>query len=77
MQVKWRNGVLYSCRKIGVYPAVYVERVMHGKYKGISLQFFEEQGKEETTISMTNRLARILAQRITQALYHDRRKQCK
>jgi hypothetical protein len=65
---KWINGYLYPCKKMGSYPQIYVERVMHGKYRGIGIDFFEVKGETGYTFSMTTRMARLLAKKITLAL---------
>lgn len=65
---KWLNGVIYPCKKIGSYPQIYVERNMHGKYRGIAIQLFEVKGESGMQISMTTRMARLLAKRITLSL---------
>jgi len=57
---KWLNGTIYPCKPIGKYPQIYCERVMHGKYRGIAIQCFEIKGQEGITISLTNRMARLL-----------------
>ena len=68
MARKWINGFLYPCCKIGKYPQIYVERIMHGKYRGISVSLFEVKGETGYTISLTTRMARLLAKRINLAL---------
>jgi hypothetical protein len=66
--VKWLNGTIYPCKKIGTYPQVYVERVMHGKYRGIAIQVFETKGGIGTTLSMTTRATRLLIKRLILAM---------
>jgi len=65
---KWLNNTIYPCRKMGTYPQVYVERIMHGKYRGIAIQVFETKGGVGTTLGMTTRYARILIKRLNLAL---------
>ena len=65
---RWLNGTIYPCKKIGTYPQVYVERIMHGKYRGIAIQVFETKGGLGTTLSMTTRATRLLVNRLQQAL---------
>lgn len=65
---KWINGIIYPCKPIGKYPQIYCERIMHGKYRGIEIQCFEIKGKNGITISLTNRMARLLNKRIESAL---------
>jgi hypothetical protein len=65
---KWLNGVLYPCKKLGNYPQIYVERVMHNKYKGIAIQLFEVKGQTGYTVSLTKLMARLLVKRINSAL---------
>jgi hypothetical protein len=66
---EWLNGTIYPCKPIGKYPQCYVERVMHGKYKGIEISWFEEcGGTGGISISMTTKYARLLQKRINQAL---------
>ena len=66
--MKWINGELYPCKKMGSYPQMYVERVMHDKYKGVAIRCFEVKGMPGYTISMTNSLARTLVKKIMLAL---------
>jgi hypothetical protein len=65
---KWINGVLYSCRKIGAYPAVYVEREMMGNRRAIKVSVFAYKGETGTSLIMTTKGARLLVKRINQAL---------
>lgn len=66
--MKWINGYLYPCCKIGKYPQIYVERIMHGKYRGVSISLFQIKGQSGYKTELTNRMARLLAKRINQAL---------
>lgn len=66
--MKWLNNTLYTCKPIGKYPALYIERCMHGKYKGIKLSFFEYPNGKGCVISLTKRYARLLKKRIELAL---------
>ena len=68
---KWKNGALYPCRPIGQYPQIYVERNMHGKYRGISISFFEVKGQDGIGMSLTRRMAKLLSKRINLALEDD------
>ena len=72
--MKWLNNTIYPCKKIGTYPQVYVERVMHGKFKGIAIQVFEGRGALGTTLSMTTRATRLLIKRLNMALNDGGRK---
>ena len=66
--MKWINGTIYPCKKIGEYPQIYAERTMHGKYRGISISFFEVKGQSGYVISLTNRMARLLIKRLNMAI---------
>lgn len=68
MKNNWINGCIYPCKRIGSYPQIYVERVFHGKYKGVSICCFERQGEEGTKISLTTRYARLLLKRLKMCL---------
>ena len=65
---KWLNNTIYPCKKVGTYPQIYTERVMHGKYRGVCINLYEERGGSGTVISLTNRMARLLIKRLNSAL---------
>ena len=58
---KWFNGVLYPCCKIGKYPQIYVERSMHGKYRGLEISLFEVKDESGYKISLTTKLFHVYA----------------
>ena len=64
----WVNGKLYHCRRIGVYPQIEIERNVHGKYRGLSIGFFEGRGGQGATVSITTRMAKLLVKRIKQCI---------
>ena len=68
VKAKWRNGYIYPVKKIGKYPQMYVQRAMHGKYRGITIGVFQEKNKEGYTVSMTIRFAKLLKKRIESCL---------
>lgn len=68
---KWINSTIYPCRDIGKYPQIYTERVMHGKYRGVSINLYEGYKEIGTVISMTNRMTRLLIKRLQMALNGD------
>lgn len=65
---KWLNNTIYPCKPIGKYPQIYIERVMHGKYKGVSINCYEVKGELGTVISLTTRMTRLLIKRLKLSL---------
>lgn len=65
---KWVNNTIWPCKRLGVYPQIYVERAKLEKDNKIKISFFSIRGDIGRSLYLDKRMTRLLARRLTQCL---------
>lgn len=64
---KWENAHLYTCKKYGTYPNIYIERCLHDGKRAIKIGAFDKN-KNGLALVFPLRIARTLQKKLMQCI---------